>query len=99
MTSSSDWKTPPVILLIGLRPGARGLDRGDVDLLHRHHCFHCALRGCAIRVVRRVEQHARRDLPGEAPAILHVRSPHSPPTSANAAPCGSVPMILLAPLV
>src|ERR1700677_3792667 len=75
MTLSSDWKTPPVILFSGLRPGARGLDRGDVDLLHRHHCFHCALRGGAIRVVRRVEQHARRDLPGEAPAILAPAAP------------------------
>src|SRR3954453_7138113 len=49
---------------------ARGLDRGDVDLPHRHHGFHGALRGGAIRVGRRLEQHARRDLPGEAPAVL-----------------------------
>src|SRR3954454_5580051 len=54
---------------------ARGLDRGDVDLPHRHHRFHGALRGGAIRVVRRVDQHARRDLPGEAPPILAPAAP------------------------
>src|SRR4051812_47504963 len=49
---------------------ACGLDRGDVDLPHRHHRLHGALRGVAIWVGRRLEQHARRDLPGEPPAIL-----------------------------
>src|SRR3954468_8982314 len=60
----SPWSYPSA-----LAP-ARGLDRGDVDLPHRHHRFHGALRGGAIRVGRRLQQHARRDLPGEAPAIL-----------------------------
>ena len=47
----------------------RGLDGGDVDLLHRHHrregtlCLTAASR-------KRVGQRARGDLPGEAPAIL-----------------------------
>src|SRR4051812_31561284 len=49
---------------------ARGLDRRDVDLPHRHHRFHGPLRRAAVRVGRRLEQHARRDLPGEPPAIL-----------------------------
>src|SRR5258706_7850157 len=47
----------------------RGLDRGDVDLLHFHHsikrtlCFSTADR-------QRLDQHARRDLPGDAPLVL-----------------------------
>src|SRR6266478_1470582 len=47
----------------------RGLDRGDVDLLHFHHrikgtlCFRAADRQC-------LDQHARRDLPGDAPLVL-----------------------------
>src|SRR5947207_9961273 len=50
-------------------PPPRRLDRGNVDLLHRHHRFEGAL--CLIATCReRVGQHARGDLPGEAPAIL-----------------------------
>src|SRR3954468_19170967 len=60
----SPWSYPSA-----LAP-SRGLDRGDVDLPHRHHGFHGALRGGAIRAGRRLKPHARRDLPGEAPAIL-----------------------------
>src|SRR5262245_25425215 len=47
----------------------RGFDRGDVNLLHSHHrikralCFIAA--GC-----QRLGQHARRDLPGNAPLVL-----------------------------
>ena len=47
----------------------RGLDRGDVDLLHFHHrikrplCFSAADR-------QRLCQHAWRDLPGDAPLVL-----------------------------
>src|SRR5713101_7398996 len=47
----------------------RGLDRGDVDLLHFHHrikrplCFSAA-------DLQRLDQHARRDLPGDAPLVL-----------------------------
>src|SRR3954452_22499104 len=60
----SPWSYPSA-----LAP-ASGLDRGDVDLPHRHHGFHGPLRGGAIRIGRRLEQDARRDLPGEAPAVL-----------------------------
>jgi hypothetical protein len=47
----------------------RGLDRGDVDFLHIHHrierafCFSAA-------GSHRLYQHARRDLPGDAPFVL-----------------------------
>ena len=46
-----------------------GLDRGDVDLLHAHHrskrplCFIAA--NC-----QRLDQHAWRDLPGDAPLVF-----------------------------
>src|ERR671913_788756 len=47
----------------------RGLDGGDVDLLHRHHCREGTL--CLTATSRkRVGQHARDDLPGEAPPVL-----------------------------
>src|SRR6188474_3405393 len=46
-----------------------GLDGGDVDLRHRHHRFEGPL-GLIATSGKRVGQHARRDLPGEAPAIL-----------------------------
>src|SRR5262245_62408607 len=45
------------------------LDRGDVDLLHRHHRVEGAL-GLAAAGRERVGQDARRDLPGQAPAVL-----------------------------
>src|SRR5581483_9383264 len=51
-------------------PSERRLDRGDVDLRHRHHRVECAFRRCGVRAVEGVEQDARRDLPGEAPAVL-----------------------------
>src|SRR5207247_6419736 len=48
---------------------ARRFDRGDVDLLHAHHGIECAL--CFIAAGRqRLCQHARRDLPGDAPLVL-----------------------------
>src|SRR5438128_355421 len=48
---------------------ARRLDRGDVDLLHRHHRLERTLcLGAASR--KRRSQRAGRDLPGEAPAVL-----------------------------
>src|SRR5678815_2612756 len=47
----------------------RGLDGGDVDLLHRHHRLEGALRLIAAGR-KRVGEHARGDLPGEAPAVL-----------------------------
>jgi hypothetical protein len=39
------------------------LDRGDVDLSHRHHRFKCTLGRRAIRVGDRVDESAWRDLP------------------------------------
>jgi hypothetical protein len=49
---------------------ARGLDRGDVDFFHLHHCIHRAPGGGAIRVRRRRDQRARGDLPGISPAVF-----------------------------
>src|SRR5262245_48725529 len=47
----------------------RGLDRGDVNLLHAHHRIKRAL--CFIAAGRqRLGQHARRDLPRYAPPVL-----------------------------
>src|SRR5260370_12273942 len=49
--------------------GPRRLDRGDVDLLHAHHRIKRAL--CFIAAGRqRLGQHARRDLPGDAPLVF-----------------------------
>src|SRR5919201_154498 len=48
---------------------SRGLDGGDVDLLHGHHRFERALRLTATGR-KRLGQHARRDLPREPPAVL-----------------------------
>src|SRR5258705_2262215 len=47
----------------------RRFDRGDVDFLHAHHGIECAL--CFSAAGRqRLCQHARRDLPGDAPLVL-----------------------------
>ena len=47
----------------------RGLDRSNVDLLHAHHRIERAL--CFTAAGRqRLHQHARRDLPGDAPLVL-----------------------------
>src|SRR6195256_2292709 len=47
----------------------RGLDSGDVDLLHRHHRLEGTL--CLTATSRkRLGEHARGNLPGEAPAVL-----------------------------
>src|SRR5436190_3538469 len=47
----------------------RRLDGGDVDLFHAHHRFEGAL--CLTASSReRLAQHARSDLPGEAPPVL-----------------------------
>src|SRR5213592_2902240 len=48
---------------------SRRLDGGDVDLLHRHHRLEGAL-GLSAAGRQRVGQHARGDLPREAPAVL-----------------------------
>src|SRR6266700_1465471 len=47
----------------------RRFDRGDVDFLHAHHGIECAL--CFSAAGRQcLHQHARRDLPGDAPLVL-----------------------------
>src|ERR1041385_3325054 len=54
---------------VALLPLPRRLYRGDVDLLHTHHCFKRAL--CFFTADRqRVGQHSRRDLPGDAPLVF-----------------------------
>ena len=51
------------------RAAPRRLDRGDVDLPHGHHRVERAL--CFVAAGRhRLGQHARRDLPGDAPFVL-----------------------------
>src|SRR3546814_2540962 len=53
----------------GTSAAPRRLDRGDVDLLHVHHRIKRAL--CFIAADRqRLGQHARRDLPRDAPLVL-----------------------------
>src|SRR6185312_13708858 len=47
----------------------RRLDRGDVDLLHAHHRFKRAL-GFLAAGCHGLGQHARRDLPGDAPLVF-----------------------------
>src|SRR5205823_1939305 len=48
---------------------SRRLDRGDVGLLNAHHLIECAL--CLITVgSKRLGQHARRELPGDAPLVF-----------------------------
>src|SRR3954465_1487766 len=48
---------------------ARGLDGGDVDLLHRHHRLECSP-GFRATHRQRLGQHAWGDLPGDTPAVL-----------------------------
>src|SRR5690606_4264455 len=47
-----------------------GLDRGNVDLAHRHHRLECTAGHARVRAVDRLDQHFRGDLPGHAPAVL-----------------------------
>src|SRR6478672_8988434 len=47
----------------------RRLDRGHVNLLHFHHRFKRAL-GFSAAGGKRLGQHARRDLPGDAPSVF-----------------------------
>ena len=47
----------------------RRLDGGDVDLLHVHHRIERAL-GLSAAGRKSIGQHARRDLPGDAPLVL-----------------------------
>src|SRR5947207_1939880 len=69
MTPSSDWNAAPVSLRIDRLAGSRGLDLGDVDLLHRHHRRKGALGGFLIGIVGRFKEYPRRNLPGEAPFV------------------------------
>src|SRR5258705_13286793 len=56
-------------ILVWTSAAPRRFDRGDVDFLHAHHGIECAL--CLIPAGRqRLCQHARRDLPGDAPPVL-----------------------------
>src|SRR5688572_308940 len=70
MTPSIETKTAPVSLRIDLLATEGGFDLGDVDLLHRHHRLERALGGGFVGARGRFEQHARRDLPREAPLVL-----------------------------
>src|SRR5437763_3163204 len=65
ITQSSDWKIAPVSLRIGGRPCCRGLDRGDVDLVHGHHRLERTLALLA-RSAGQLEQAPWRALPGKA---------------------------------
>src|SRR5262249_53331392 len=50
-------------------PAPCRLDRGYVDLSHAHHCIERAL--CFVAAgSQRLGQHARRDLPGDAPLVF-----------------------------
>ena len=61
----------------GTSAAPRRLDRGDVDLLHAHHRIERAL--CFIAAGRhRLRQHARRDLPGDAPLVFAPAALRSP---------------------
>src|SRR6266566_7276679 len=76
MTPSMETKEPTITFRMGHSPclnstsaAPRGHDRGDVDLLHSHHRIKRPL--CFIAAGRqRLGQHARRDLPGNAPLVL-----------------------------
>src|SRR5574338_738177 len=70
MTPSSETNTEPVSLRIRGLALQRGLDPGDVDLAHGHHRLERALGRGSVRIVHRLQQHARGDLPGEAPLVL-----------------------------
>src|SRR5689334_18984515 len=55
--------------IVSRSPAPRRLDRGHVDLLHRHHRLEGAF-GNTTASRKRIGQYARGDLPGEAPAVL-----------------------------
>src|SRR5262249_3689759 len=66
---ASFHEDPSWASLKGTSATSRSLDRGDVDLLHAHHRIERAL--CFIAAGRqRLGQHARRDLPGDAPLVF-----------------------------
>src|SRR5947207_5995922 len=53
----------------GRSAAPRRLDRFNVDFLHPHHRIERAL-GFTPAGRQRLRQHARRDLPGDAPSVL-----------------------------
>src|SRR5882762_10895627 len=55
------------VVTLSAAPGR--LDRGDVDFFHGHHGRESAL-GFIAADRQRLRQHARRDLPGDAPFVL-----------------------------
>src|SRR6267154_713030 len=60
---------PGEVLVVNISAVPRRFDRGDVDFPHAHHGIECTL--CFIAANRqRLCQHARRDLPGDAPLVL-----------------------------
>src|SRR6267154_4354042 len=60
---------PGEVLVVNISAAPRRFDRGDVDFPHAHHGIECAL--CFSAAGRqRLHQHARRDLPGDAPLVL-----------------------------
>src|SRR5437868_7328725 len=69
ITPSSEVKAAPTILRIGVFSGDRGLDPRDIDLAHRHHRVEHPPSDRRVGIAVAFQQHARRDLPGKAPAI------------------------------
>src|SRR3954469_12588988 len=65
ITPSSEMNTAPVSLRIGGDACDGGVERGDVDLLHRHHRLERAFRSLAA-FAHQVHEALRGDLPGEA---------------------------------
>src|SRR4051794_26143570 len=60
---------PSALALPGLSAAPCRLDRGNVDLLHAHHRVERTL-GFSAAGRQRLGEHARRDLPGDAPFVL-----------------------------
>src|SRR6267143_2979718 len=60
---------PGEVLVVNISAAPRRFDRGDVDFPHAHHGIECTLRFIAAGR-QRLHQHARRDLPGDAPLVL-----------------------------
>jgi hypothetical protein len=64
-----DTAIPGEVLVMKISAAPRRFDRGDVDFLHAHHGIECAL--CFIAAGGHcLCQHARRNLPGDAPLVL-----------------------------
>src|SRR5215213_4100980 len=70
MTPSNDRKTAPVSLRIDRLAAGGGFDRGDLDLLHRHHGLERPLGLRRVCVRCQFQQPPGRDLPRKAPLVL-----------------------------